>query len=428
LFCSNIFERLCTRQKVIASLTMPRQKGFGRKFKNSTGGRKTTDINRIRVLPGSSEGEEPSDRNNSTRLAAAPASHQKIVPSLPPRMTNKLASPLAISAPLIADTSSAPPRLKNPAIIRFDEIPPPVAVHVNAFSKNRGLTIQRGVTDKLASPPLAILTQAAATSSPPPIVNHPRKSNSVTIQFDDMPPPVPVNVQAFSKKNGSTIQRGVTDKFASPPLAISTQAAGTSSPPAIVNNPRRLNSVTIQFNDMPPPVPVNVHAFSEKKGSTILRSVVAARRAKSRAVQKIVAAVKSVGTKEQQALALKDAACHPELQSIAKSAGFAAAAAYFSAEFKVCQMEKMVRRAVSTKTKEGRPNDDKASFVESLLTSIVESPNTAIKPPSMRAQSSALGIPWSTGRRLLKNAEAKRILLMNMETGVDWSQRRKRKR
>jgi hypothetical protein len=179
---------------------------------------------------------------------------------------------------------------------------------------------------------------------------------------------------------------------------------------------------------MPPPVPVNVHAFSEKNGSTILRSVVAARRAKSRAVQKIVAAVKSVGTKEQQALALKDAACHPELQSIAKSAGFAATAAYSSAEFKVCQMEKMVRRAVSTKTKEGRPNDDKASFVESLLTSIVESPNTAIKPPSMRAQSSALGIPWSTGRRLLKNAKAKQILLMNMETGVDWSQRRKRKR
>jgi hypothetical protein len=90
-------------------------------------------------------------------------------------------------------------------------------------------------------------------------------------------------------------------------------------------------------------------------------------------------------------------------------------------------MEKMVRRAVFTKTKEGRPNDDKASFVESLLTSIVESPNTAIKPPSMRAQSSALGIPWSTGRRLLKNAKAKRILLKYIEIGVDWSQRRKRK-
>jgi hypothetical protein len=113
-----------------------------------------------------------------------------------------------------------------------------------------------------------------------------------------MPPPVPVSVHAFSEKNGWTIQRGVTDKLASPPLAILTQAAGTSSPPPIVNNPQRLNSVTIQFDDMPPPVPVNVHA-SEKNGSTIiLRSVVAARRAKSRVVQKIVVAVKSVGTKE----------------------------------------------------------------------------------------------------------------------------------
>mgnify|MGYP002810132169 CR=1 FL=1 len=28
-----IFKRLCTQQKVIASLTIPHQKGFGRKFK-----------------------------------------------------------------------------------------------------------------------------------------------------------------------------------------------------------------------------------------------------------------------------------------------------------------------------------------------------------------------------------------------------------
>jgi hypothetical protein len=68
----------------------------------------------------------------------------------------------------------------------------------------------------------------------------------------------------------------------------------------------------------------------------------------------------------------------------------------------------MVRRAVSTKTKEGRPNDDKTSFVESLLTPTVESLNTVNKPPSMRVQSSALGLlPWSTGRRLLKNVKAK---------------------
>ena len=91
-------------------------------------------------------------------------------------------------------------------------------------------------------------------------------------------------------------------------------------------------------------------------------------------------------------------------------------------------MEKMVRRVVATKTKEGRPNHDKASFVESIMTSISESPNTTQKPSSMRAQSSALGLPWSTGRRLLKNAKAKRGLLSNMEPGVAWSQRRKRKR
>jgi hypothetical protein len=78
-----------------------------------------------------------------------------------------------------------------------------------------------------------------------------------------------------------------------------------------VNNLQRFNNVIIQFDDMPPPVAVNANAFSKKKGSTFLRGVVAARRAKSRAVQKIVAAIKSVRTKEQQALALQATACHP---------------------------------------------------------------------------------------------------------------------
>jgi hypothetical protein len=137
--------------------------------------------------------------------------------------------------------------------------------------------------------------------------------------------------------------------------------------------------------------------------------VSAARRAKLRAILKIVAAVKAV-------------------QSIAKSASLTATATS-SAEFNVLQMEKTVHRAVAAKTKEGRPNDDKASFVESFLTSIVESPNNTLKrPPSMRAQSSALGIPWSTGQRLLMNAKAKRGLLTNMDSGVDWSQRKQRKR
>jgi hypothetical protein len=70
-----------------------------------------------------------------------------------------------------------------------------------------------------------------------------------------------------------------------------------------------------------------------------MQCVLEARRAKSRAVQKIVAAVKAVGTKQQQALAFQAATCYPKLQSIAKSAGFVATATS-SAEFNVLQMEK----------------------------------------------------------------------------------------
>ena len=156
---------------------MPRQKGVGKKFKASNGGRKTTDTNRNRVLLGSSEGEKSSNRNNSTRLIAATTARQNITLSLQPRMTDKLASPLAISTP-VAETSSAPPRVNNPATIQFDDMPPPVAVHdVNAFSKSNGPTFQRSVTDKLASPPLAISTQAAATSYAPPRANDPPRYN-----------------------------------------------------------------------------------------------------------------------------------------------------------------------------------------------------------------------------------------------------------
>jgi hypothetical protein len=118
----------------------------------------------------------------------------------------------------------------------------------------------------------------------------------------------------------------VTDKLISPPLAIFTKATGTSSLPPRANNSQRFNNVIIQFDDMPPPVAVRIHVSSENNGSNILRGEVGARRAKSRAVQKIAVAAKSVQTKVQQAPALQAAVCHLELQSIATSASFAATA------------------------------------------------------------------------------------------------------
>ena len=139
---------------------------------------------------------------------------------------------------------------------------------------------------------------------------------------------------------------------------------------------------------------------------------------------------------EQQAVALQAAACHPGIQQIATAAGFTGEATVNSfigqataveqrSEFSGLQMEKMVRRAVATKEPKGRPNNDGASFVESLLTSIAESPDSSLSPqqtrkaPTMRAQALALGLPWTTGRTMLKNAKAKRGLLKRMEAGVN---------
>jgi hypothetical protein len=47
-----------------------------------------------------------------------------------------------------------------------------------------------------------------------------------------------------------------------------------------------------------------------------------ARKAKSRTVNEIAAAIKSVGNERQQVLALRDTLAHPTMVKIAKSAGF----------------------------------------------------------------------------------------------------------
>jgi hypothetical protein len=47
-----------------------------------------------------------------------------------------------------------------------------------------------------------------------------------------------------------------------------------------------------------------------------------ARKAKSRAVNEIAAAIKSTGNESQQVLALRDTLLHPTIIKVAKSAGF----------------------------------------------------------------------------------------------------------
>jgi hypothetical protein len=69
------------------------------------------------------------------------------------------------------------------------------------------------------------------------------------------------------------------------------------------------------------PIPLNFDAFhTDKNGDT--RNEAAARKKQSRAVDTIVSAIVSVGTSEQQSLALHKALVHPTICEVAKSVSF----------------------------------------------------------------------------------------------------------
>jgi hypothetical protein len=90
----------------------------------------------------------------------------------------------------------------------------------------------------------------------------------------------------------------------------------------------------------------------------------------------------------------------------------------------------MVTRARETSHKKGRTNDDKASFVECIITAFAESPENPLlktKKPTLKDQIASLDIPYSTGKRLFKKAREKRQLLKMKTVKVNWSVKKKRK-
>ena len=88
----------------------------------------------------------------------------------------------------------------------------------------------------------------------------------------------------------------------------------------------------------------------------------------------------------------------------------------------------MVSQARETGHKKGRTNDDKASFVEAIITAFAESPEDPLlitNKPTEKERIAQLDIPYSTGRRLFKKARAKRLLLKIKTAKVKWSAKKK---
>ena len=71
-------------------------------------------------------------------------------------------------------------------------------------------------------------------------------------------------------------------------------------------------------------------------------------------------------------------------------------------------------------------NDDKALFVETVMTAVapdtVTFGTTATQAPTVASTSKALGLPVSTVRRQLKLASAKRKAIMTNNNMAKWSQ------
>lgn len=166
------------------------------------------------------------------------------------------------------------------------------------------------------------------------------------------------------------------------------------------------------------------------------RSVTAARQALHRARSKIIDTVQGCGTFQQQALSLHSASVHPELRAVAKTAGFcfpdSETKAASTASFHLEQLRKIVKDVSTTASTKGRTNDDKAAFLENIITALAPDGTSAAETPSILSTSKLLGLSRSTTRRKLATASKKRkLLLANDNEGekeVMWSRPLKKRK
>ena len=103
-----------------------------------------------------------------------------------------------------------------------------------------------------------------------------------------------------------------------------------------------------------------------------------------------------------------------------------------AAIFQANQRRKLISTALTTRDNRGHCNQDKASFVESVLTAIAPSPERPslqqnVKTPSLRSQILAVGLLHSTGVCKFKNAMKKREAVRKPNSKISWSQTQRRK-
>lgn len=146
-----------------------------------------------------------------------------------------------------------------------------------------------------------------------------------------------------------------------------------------------------------------------------------AKKAQNRAATKIIEAIEKAGSECQQVLALHKAVSHPRLGLVAKSAGFMA-----DAPLLTFQRQNVIQILRDARNKNGRANNERRQFSESLLVAFSAIPNKTRKY-SLRKQAKSLGLKKSQGVLLLQGASKKRKELVDTGEYVRLKKNSKRK-
>jgi hypothetical protein len=364
----------------------------------------------------------PRARGNGRRHKIGSGNRLPQKPSVPPP------SPVVILPP----TTPVPP---------LTPVQPPAPP---ALPRTGGECHDKGPPKKLSQQRISILEGADGTFilqvelSEEQLRSFLQDDNSGLTNFGDMIAAAAQTMAASSSSTSVASSLSIPDKEQQT-IETPTTAFDSSMSRSIVrfnNSPVNFSDILVQNLDK--------NAFQKKRNGGMRMSAIAARVAKTRAVACIIKAIKQAGDVSQQALALQATLIHPDIRAIAKTVGYDPTlfnSKARTAAYQMNQARKLMHLARRTKHKQGHCNDDRAGFVEGLMTGFAPSPETAdgkdYGTPTTKMFLRALGFneESNAAKRLFKAAVDKRKRLRE-SIGVDgsviadnanWSRRKQRK-
>ena len=196
-----------------------------------------------------------------------------------------------------------------------------------------------------------------------------------------------------------------------------TTTTRTTIPAAEANITAPNNNVEVDFATVEASK-LNRDAFNFTKNGA-QRSALAARKASSRATSNIMDAIASVGSKDQQALALRKACLHPSMVEVTKTAGLAPSSTSEETRDLLLDGIKNTYKEVLGEGTKKRSNMDRVTFAEILSGSLIGSGASVLETSRL------LELDESRCRRLFSKGEVRVENAMN-ETGK-WSYTRPNK-